>query len=66
MQTGDLTDRMLGRHVPLVARAIGSKFEKQWPDAMSIEVARARGLRLVTADRAQARAAREFGVTVES
>ena len=55
----------LGRTFPLITRTIGTNFRKHWRDGFIAQVALTNGLTLVTADRALARAARKFGVTVE-
>jgi predicted nucleic acid-binding protein len=55
----------LGRIFPLITRAIGSSFRRHWRDGFIAQVAIQYGLTLVTADRKLARAAREFGATVE-
>jgi predicted nucleic acid-binding protein len=55
----------LGRQLPLIARTIGRKFEKHWPDGFIVQAALMRGLTLVTADRKQAQVARRFGAAVK-
>ncbi len=54
----------LGRPFPLILRAIGSSHTQHWRDAFIAQAALTNDLTLVTADRAQARAARQFGAAV--
>jgi hypothetical protein len=55
----------IGRVMPLIARSIGSRVEKHFPDALIAEAALTSNLTLVTADRRLAKVGRSFGAHVE-
>ena len=55
----------LGRAFPFIMRSIGRNHRRHWKDAFIVQAAMMNGLILVTADRKQARAARQFGVSVD-
>lgn len=57
--------RPVGRIMPHIAAALGSRIETQFRDALIAEAALQSGLTLVTADRKLARVARSFGAPVE-
>jgi predicted nucleic acid-binding protein len=51
--------------MPHIAGSLGSRIEKQYPDALIAEASLAGNLTLVTADRKLAKVARSFGAHVE-
>ncbi len=55
----------LGRVMPLIAAAMGSRVEKYFPDALIAEAALTSNLTLVTADRRLAKVGRSFGAHIE-
>jgi len=62
---GDYQPMSVGRLMPHIAAAIGSKFEKHYRDALIAETARTEDLTLVTADKKLAQVGREFGIRIE-
>lgn len=60
------TYRSLGRQAPLMAAALGGRFERNFRDALIAEAALANALTLVTAYAKLARMARSFGIGVEA